>query len=57
MRALLAAHGLSNDEIRDRLTTSAEDIGLGPDQQGSGLVNTSAALECLEKPKLEVLPE
>ncbi len=47
--ALLAAHGLSNDEIRELLTASAENIGLGPDQQGSGLVNANAALEELEK--------
>ncbi|WP_323173305.1 S8 family peptidase [Natrialba sp. PRR66] len=55
--ALLAAHGLSNVEIRELLTTSAEDIGLGPDAAGSGLVNASAALEHLEKLELEVLPE
>ncbi len=47
--ALLAAHGLSNDEIREHLTASAEDVGLGPDQQGSGLVNANAALEEVEK--------
>lgn len=55
--ALLAAHGLSNDEIRELLTASAEDIGLGPDAEGSGLVNANAALERLEKSKLEALPE
>ncbi|ELZ02205.1 S8 family peptidase [Natrialba aegyptia] len=47
--ALLAAHGLSNDEIRELLTASAENIGLGPDQQGSGLVNANAATEELER--------
>lgn len=55
--ALLAAHGLSNAEIRTLLTASAEDIGLGPDEDGAGLVNASAALERLEKSKLEALPE
>ncbi|ELY96308.1 S8 family peptidase [Natrialba taiwanensis] len=47
--ALLAAHGLAIDEIRELLTTSAEDVSLAPDQQGSGLVNASTATEELER--------
>ncbi|ELZ03485.1 S8 family peptidase [Natrialba asiatica] len=55
--ALLAAHGLSNAEIRDILTASAENIGLGPDAEGSGLVNASAALKRLDTMEPEVPSE
>ncbi|WP_231188596.1 S8 family peptidase [Haladaptatus sp. DYF46] len=46
--ALLAAHDLSNDEIRELLTTFADDIGLGPNAEGAGLVNASASVEHLK---------
>ncbi|GAB7020654.1 S8 family peptidase [Halostagnicola bangensis] len=53
--SLLAAHGLSTDEIRKILTASAEDLGLGHNEEGSGLVNANAALEELEKLEVKAL--
>ena len=38
------ANGYGNTEARDRLTSTAEDIGLGDEEQGNGLVDVAAAL-------------
>ena len=40
----LAAQGLSRTEIRSSLKSSAEDIGLGANESGSGLLDVAAAL-------------
>ncbi|MFC6736080.1 S8 family serine peptidase [Halolamina salina] len=40
----LAAQGLSRTEIRDTLKSTAEDIGLGSNESGSGLLDVAAAL-------------
>jgi subtilisin len=42
--AHLMANGYSNAGARDRMCETAEDIGLPPEQQGCGLVDTAAAL-------------
>ena len=42
--AQLMANGYTNDEARSRLKSTAEDIGLASDEQGSGLLDTAAAL-------------
>lgn len=42
--ALLMARGYSNDESRERLEATAEDIGLGPHESGNGLLDVAAAL-------------
>jgi len=43
--ALLAAQGLSNREIRDRLADTAEDVGLGRNRAGAGLLDAAAAVD------------
>lgn len=40
----LMANGYSNTEVRDRLNSTAEDIGLGDNEQGNGLLDVEAAL-------------
>lgn len=40
----LMANGLTNMEARERLGSSAEDLGLGAEQQGDGLLDVEAAL-------------
>jgi subtilisin len=40
----LAANGSSNTQIRDQLTSTAEDIGLASNESGSGLLDAAAAL-------------
>ena len=40
----LMANGYTNTEARDRLTNTAEDIGLSANKQGSGLLDVAAAL-------------
>ena len=42
--AQLMDNGYTNTEARDRLAATAEDIGLGGDQQGNGLLDVAAAL-------------
>ncbi len=42
--ALLMANGASNTNARDTLNSSAEDIGLGSNEQGNGLVDAAAAV-------------
>ncbi|WP_435064741.1 S8 family peptidase [Halobaculum sp. EA56] len=42
--AQLMANGYTNTEARSRLKSTAEDIGLGDSEQGSGLLDTAAAL-------------
>jgi len=42
--AQLMANGYTNTEARDRLKSTAEDIGLGDDEQGSGLLDAEAAV-------------
>jgi subtilisin len=41
---LLMANGDSNDQARNTLTGSAEDLGLSSNEQGSGLLDAAAAL-------------
>lgn len=41
--AVLAGQGLNRTEIRDVLTSTAEDIGHGDNEQGSGLLDVEAA--------------
>ncbi|WP_411968336.1 S8 family peptidase [Haloferax sp. YSSS75] len=40
----LMANGYTNSEARSRLKTTAEDLGLASNEQGSGLLDTAAAL-------------
>jgi subtilisin len=40
----LMANGYSNTETRDRLASTAEDIGLASNESGNGLLDTAAAL-------------
>lgn len=40
----LMANGYSNTEARDRLNSTAEDISLGDNEQGNGLLDVEAAL-------------
>jgi subtilisin len=40
----LMANGYSHSEARDRLTSTAEDIGLSSNEQGAGLLDVAAAL-------------
>ncbi|WP_049981653.1 S8 family peptidase [Halolamina rubra] len=40
----LMANGATNTEARDTLSSSAEDIGLGSNESGSGLLDVAAAL-------------
>jgi subtilisin len=40
----LMADGYTNTEARDRLTGTAEDLGLGENEQGSGLLDAEAAV-------------
>jgi len=40
----LMANGATNTEVRDTLKSTAEDIGLGGNEQGSGLLDVAAAL-------------
>jgi subtilisin len=40
----LMANGYTHTEARDRLQTTAEDLGLSPNEQGSGLLDVAAAL-------------
>jgi len=40
----LMANGYTNTEARDRLNSTAEDIGLGDNEQGSGLLDAEAAV-------------
>jgi len=40
----LMANGYTNTEARDRLTSTAEDIGLGDNEQGNGLLDVEAAV-------------
>ena len=42
--AQLMANGYTNTEARDRLTGTAEDLGLASNEQGSGLLDVAAAL-------------
>jgi subtilisin len=42
--AQLLARGLTNDEARQRLQATAEDVGLGRDESGAGLLDVAAAL-------------
>jgi len=42
--AQLMANGYTNTEARDRLTSTAEDIGLGSNEQGNGLLDAEAAV-------------
>ncbi|WP_224449972.1 S8 family peptidase [Haloprofundus salilacus] len=42
--AQLMANGYTNVEARDRLISTAEDIGLASNEQGAGLLDTAAAL-------------
>ncbi len=42
--ALLVSTGLSASETRERLVETADDLGLGRTEQGSGLLNVAAAL-------------
>jgi subtilisin len=42
--AQLMANGYTNAEARDRLTGTAEDLGLASNEQGSGLLDVAAAL-------------
>jgi subtilisin len=42
--ALLMAAGYTNTEARDRLTATAEDLGLSATDQGAGLLDVAAAL-------------
>ncbi|MEF8757854.1 MAG: S8 family serine peptidase [Halobacteriales archaeon] len=42
--AQLMANGYTNVEARDRLTATAEDLGLASNEQGSGLLDVAAAL-------------
>jgi len=42
--AQLMANGYTNVEARDRLKSTAEDIGLADNEQGSGLLDVAAAL-------------
>jgi len=42
--AQLMANGYTNTEARDRLKSTAEDIGLGDTEQGSGLLDAEAAV-------------
>jgi subtilisin len=41
---LLMANGYSNTEAREQLANTAEDIGLGENEQGNGLLDAAAAL-------------
>ncbi|USZ69351.1 S8 family peptidase [Halorussus salilacus] len=41
----LMANGSSNTEARDQLNSAAEDIGLGDNEQGNGLLDVAAALD------------
>ena len=41
---LLAAKGATRSQIESALKSSAEDIGLGPNEQGAGLLDVAAAL-------------
>ncbi|MFW5917917.1 MAG: S8 family peptidase [Haloferacaceae archaeon] len=41
----LMDNGYTNTEARDRLNSTAEDIGLGENEQGNGLVDVAGALE------------
>ena len=43
--AQLMEHGYTNEEARDRLNETAEDIGLDDNEQGNGLVDVAAALD------------
>lgn len=38
------ADGASNSQARDTLNSSAEDLGLSSNEQGSGLLDAAAAL-------------
>jgi subtilisin len=40
----LMANGYSNTNARDQMNSTAEDLGLGGNEQGNGLVDTAAAL-------------
>ena len=40
----LAADGCTNEEARNRLTSTAEDLGLAANEQGNGLLDVPAAL-------------
>lgn len=42
--AQLLANGYTNTEARDRLASTAEDLGLADNEQGSGLLDLAAAL-------------
>jgi subtilisin len=42
--AVLAAQGNSRSEVRSTLNNSAEDIGLGDNEQGAGLLDAAAAV-------------
>lgn len=42
--AQVMATGYTNDEARDRLTATAEDVGLSDTEQGHGLLDVAAAL-------------
>ncbi|MDY7081432.1 MAG: S8 family serine peptidase, partial [Halobacteria archaeon] len=42
--AQLIAEGMSPSEARQKMFNMAEDIGLGENQQGNGLVDSAAAL-------------
>ncbi|WP_224269256.1 S8 family peptidase [Haloprofundus salinisoli] len=42
--AQLMANGYTNAEARDRLTSTAEDVGLASNEQGAGLLDVAAAL-------------
>jgi subtilisin len=41
---ILMANGYTNTEARDQLNSTAEDIGLGSNEQGSGLLDVEAAV-------------
>ena len=51
---LLMADGYTSAEARDRLASSAEDIGLTSDAQGAGLVDAEAAVAAANEPALAV---
>ena len=42
--ALLMSQGLSNVEARSRIENTAEDVGLGANEQGNGLLDAEAAI-------------